>query len=123
VTRTRHQKGCLKQIMRIGGSRVWIFRWRETESDGSRRARKIVVGSVRDLRNESAAREALDRLSLNVNLDLSEGARPPESFSELIEHYRRKELARDKERKSYSTKQCYNDYLTNWIVPRWVHTI
>ena len=119
MTRTRHQKGCLKQIMRKGGSRVWIFRWRETESDGSRRARKIVVGSVRDLRNESAAREALDRLSLNLNLDLSEGARPPESFSELIEHYRRKELAGDNERKSYSTKQCYNDYLANWIVPRW----
>ena len=53
MTRTRHQKGCLKQVMRKGGSRVWIFRWRETESDGSRRARKIVVGSVRDLRNES----------------------------------------------------------------------
>jgi hypothetical protein len=119
VMRTRHQKGCLKQVMRKGGSRVWIFRWREIESDGSRRARKIVVGSMRDLRNESAAREALDRLSLNINLDLSEGARPPASFSELIEHYRRKELAGDNERKSYSTKQCYNDYLTNWIAPRW----
>jgi len=119
VTRTRYQKGSLKQITRKGGRRVWIFRWRETGSDGSRVARKVVVGSVRDLRNENAAREALDGLSLNLNVDLSEGARPPGRFSELVEHYRRKELAVDNERKAYSTKQCYNDYLTNWIVPRW----
>jgi integrase len=119
VTRTRYQKGCLKQITRKGGRRVWIFRWRETGSDGSRTARKIVVGSVRDLRNETAAREAIDSLNLNINVDLSEDARPPRCFSELVEHYRRKELAVNNERKSYSTKRCYSDYLTNWIVPRW----
>jgi hypothetical protein len=50
VRRTRHQKGSLKQIARKGGRRVWIFRWRETKLDGSRVARKLVVGSVRDLR-------------------------------------------------------------------------
>ena len=55
MTRTRYQKGSLKQITRKGGRRVWIFRWRETGSDGSRVARKVVVGSVRDLRNENAA--------------------------------------------------------------------
>ncbi len=81
MTRTRYQKGCLKQITRKGGRRVWTFRWRETESDGSRRARKIVVGSVRDLRNETAAREVLDGLNLNINVDLSEDARPPGCFS------------------------------------------
>ena len=78
-----------------------------------------MVGSVRDLRNETAAREVLDGLNLNINVDLSEDARPPGCFSELVEHYRRKELAVNNERKSYSTKRRYSDYLTNWIVPRW----
>ncbi|MGA2859168.1 MAG: site-specific integrase [Candidatus Sulfotelmatobacter sp.] len=82
-------------------------------------ARKAVVGSVIDLRNETAVREALKGLSLNINLDLSEDAGSPGRFSELVEHYVRKELAVDNERKAYSTKQCYMDYLTNWIVPRW----
>ena len=36
-----------------------------------------MVGSVRDLRNEKRSRKALDGLSLNINVDLSEGARPP----------------------------------------------
>jgi integrase len=74
---------------------------------------------VNDLRNETAARRALDGLDLNINVDLSEGARPPGRFSELVEHYLRTELAIDNERKAYSTKQCYREYLTNWIVPRW----
>jgi integrase len=119
VTRTRYQKGSLKQITRKGGRRVWIYRWRETGSDGTRVARKVVVGSVRDLRNETAAQDELARLNLNINLDLSEGARPLGRFSELVEHYRRKELADDNERKAYSTKRCYNDYLRNWVTPRW----
>jgi integrase len=117
--RTRYQKGCLKQITRKGGRKVWIFRWRETGSDGSRVARKVVVGSVRDLRNENAARDALDGLNLNINVDLSEGARPPRRFSELVGHYRRKELTVENEHKAYSTRECYQYYLTNWIVPRW----
>lgn len=119
MTRTRYQRGSLKQITRKGGLKVWIYRWRETGPDGARVSRKIVVGSVRELRTESAAREALERLNLNINLDLSEGARPPRTFSELVEHFRKKELADDDPRKAYSTKSCYNAYLTNWIVPRW----
>jgi integrase len=119
VKRTRHQKGSLKQVARTSGHKVWVFRWRETAADGRRVPRKLVVGSVRDLPNEKAARESLQSLGLNINLDRSEGARPPQSLSELVAHYRMKELATDNERKAYSTKQCYADYLTNWIVPRW----
>ena len=77
------------------------------------------VGSVRDLPNEKAARERLQTFGLNINLDLSERARPPQSFSELVAHYKAKELAEDNQRKTYSTKLCYEIYLTNWIVPRW----
>lgn len=119
MTRTRHQKGSLKQIARRSGLKVWVFRWRETAADGHRIPRELVVGSVRDLPNEKAARDRLQALGLNINLDRSEGARPPQSFSELVAHYRIKELATDNERKAYSTKRCYEDYLTNWIVPRW----
>jgi len=36
-----------------------------------------------------------------------------------VAHYRVKELAAENERKAYSTKQCYEVYLTNWILPRW----
>jgi integrase len=109
----------LKRITRKGGRKVWIFRWRETRTTGNRIPRKIVVGTVSELPTEKAARETLERLNLNINLDLSEEARTPRCFSELVEHYRKKELVEDKGRKAYSTRWCYGACLTHWIVPRW----
>jgi len=119
VTRARYQTGSLKQITRSGGRKVWIFRWRETDADGKRRPRKLVVGAVRDLPNEKTARARLQALNININLDLSEGAQPPGSFSELVAHYRKKEIDHENERKAYSTRECYKHYLRKWIVPRW----
>ena len=62
MTRARYQKGSLKQITGRGGRKVWLFRWRGTAADGSRVARKLVVGSVKDLPNEKAARDRLQTL-------------------------------------------------------------
>src|SRR5258708_20306337 len=118
--RARYQQGSLKQIKRKSGYLVWLFRWRETDPDGKRRPKKIVVGPVSELRTEADARRALQALRINVNLDLSEQARPPRKFAGLVDHYRLKELIpENNDRKSYSTKMAYKSYLTNWIVPRW----
>lgn len=118
--RARYQKGSLTKIKRKGGSLVWLFRWRETRSDGSRRPKNVVVGPVSELRTEADARRALETLRLNINLDPSEQARPPRSFKTLVDHYRLKELVlHNNERKAYSTQKTYESYLKNWIVPRW----
>jgi integrase len=118
--RARYQKGSLKRIKRKSGYLVWIFRWRETDADGKRRPKKIVVGPVSELPTESDARRVLQALRINVNLDLSEQARPPRNFKTLVDHYRLKELVyQNDERKAYSTKKGYESYLKNWIVPRW----
>ena len=53
--RARYQKGSLTKIKRKGGSLVWLFRWRETRSDGSRRPKNVVVGPVSELRTEAQA--------------------------------------------------------------------
>ena len=118
--RARYQQGSLKRIKRKSGYLVWIFRWRETDADGKRRPKKIVVGPVSELPTEFDARRALQALRISVNLDLSEQARPPRNFKTLVDHYRLKELVyQNDERKAYSTKKGYESYLKNWIVPRW----
>src|SRR5260370_2031802 len=117
--RARYQQGSLKQIKRESGYLVWLFGWRETDPDGKRRPKKIVVGPVSELRTEADARRALQALRINVNMDLSEQARPPRKFADLVDHYRLKELIpENNDRKSYSTKTAYKSYLTNWIIPR-----
>ena len=70
--RARYQKGSLKQIKRKSGYLVWLFRWRETDPDGKRRPKKMVVGPVCELRTELDVRRALQALRINVNLGLSE---------------------------------------------------
>jgi integrase len=109
MTRTRYQQGCLKTLKRKGGHEAWIYRWREIRSDGKRRGRKIVVGSVRELRTEAAARQALEALKLRINLDLSETAQAPRTFADLVEHYKAKEMAEESEDHSFSTKKVYGD--------------
>ena len=104
--RARYQQGSLKQIKRKSGYLVWLFRWRETDPDGKRRPKKIVVGPVSELRTEADARRALQALRINVNLDLSEQARPPRKYADLVDHYRLKELGlQDSDRKSYSERK------------------
>ena len=118
-TRNRYQKGSLKKVKRKGGREIWVFRWRETETDGTRRPRKLVIGSVKEYPTERAARLAVDALNLNINHDLSITARAPRTIADLAKHYQSVELAADNEHLAFSTKYGYKNYLDNWIVPKW----
>jgi integrase len=119
MTRSRYQQGSLRRVRRSTGYEVWMFRWRETAPDGKPRPRKVVIGPTRELRTEAAARQALEALRLNINLDLSENARRPRTLTELIGHYKLKELAPDNSDKAFSTKKVYQDNIRLYILPRW----
>jgi integrase len=41
------------------------------------------------------------------------------TISQLVDHYRQKELVPDNTWKSYATKQGYTIYLRRWILPQW----
>jgi len=100
---------------------VWVYRWRETQPDGSRRPRKLVVGSVKQYRTETAAWKAVDALGLNINAHHPEACQSPLTLQALVQHYRAKELDLEaqNERKTYSTKFVYRCYIGNWILRRW----
>jgi hypothetical protein len=67
------QKGSLIRSSRRQGADVWEYRWRESCSGKTRRHRRIVIGTLNTLKDETAAAEG-DR-----------------------EHYRQRELAEDNE--------------------------
>src|SRR5216683_2324269 len=56
--RIRYQQGCIAREGRNNGPDVWIFRWRETQPDGERTNRKVVVGTVEEYSTRSAAQKA-----------------------------------------------------------------
>lgn len=61
MRRTSYQKGSLKLADRRNG-KVWEFRWREIQIDGTIRRKNIVIGTLEDFSNESAAQVAVDEI-------------------------------------------------------------
>lgn len=118
-TRIRYQQGCLTKERRKSGPDVWVFLWRELDTEGKRRQRKTVVGSVEEYRTESAAQRAVGALRVEINKETRAGAVRPLTVEQLVSHYEAKELQGERCNKSYSTRAAYKSYLNLWIVPRW----
>ncbi len=134
MRRARYQQGSLQREKRKGsGETVWIFRWYEVQFDGTKKYRKIVIGTVSQYRTEAEAQKAADSLRLEVNEQTPRQLLQAIDFETLIEHYRQHELpdilhgtrplgseaSEDELRKSYSTQVTYQGYLSKWILPRW----
>jgi integrase len=131
MRRARYQRGSLRRIRRKDGTKVWEYRWRETQTDGTRKRRSTIVGSVEDYPSESLAQTEVDSLRLSINPYTPQGAIKDISVEALVNHYREHEMpdifykddpakiSEEEERKSYSTQYNYDGYLRKWIVPRW----
>jgi integrase len=117
--RARYQRGCTSREERCNGPDVWIYRWRETQPNGRRTNRKVVVGTVEEYSTKSEAQKAADALRIHVNKDSPRSLLYPVTCEQLIAHYLEKELAEDNNKRAYSTKAAYKSYLDNWILPRW----
>ena len=114
------QNGSLRQVSRRRGPAVWSFRWREPGTDGRRVHRRIVIGTIEQFKNESAAAKAIVALRREIKRhDYRLGGKRLLTLRQLSEHYKQRELAPDNERKTYSTKSTYQGYLRKWILPRW----
>jgi len=116
----RYQQGCLFREKRKAGPDVWVFRFRDGQTN-----RKEQLGTVEQLPNKSAAKKACELLRANVNRE----TRSPRTVAELVAHFTRTELTEDG-RRAYSTRTAYESYLRLWILPAWkdhslsdVHTV
>ena len=130
MRRTSYQQGSLKLAARKKGN-VWEFRWREVQIDGSIRRKNIVIGTLEEFPNESAAQAAVDAIRLTVNKQTPRQLLKNLGVETLVKHYRQHELPdifhdrkpetgpADEIQKSYSTQYAYEVYLKKWILPRW----
>ncbi len=120
LRRTRYQQGSVQREKRHSGPDVWIFRWRETGPNGKSIQRKAIVGTVTALLTEASALKAAQALRINANQQTPHSECGPKTISELVAHYRLKEMANESRgRKAFSTRSGYECYLKNWILPRW----
>jgi len=105
----RYQAGCLYREKRKAGPAVWVFRYRDGQHN-----RKEHIGTVEQFRTKSDALKACESLRVKVNRSV----RTPRTMADLVEHYRQKEMT-ENGGKAFSTRQAYEIYLRNWIVPGW----
>ena len=112
------QNGSLIETKRRNGQSVWEFRWRD-RSTGQPIYRRIVVGTTEKVGTEDEARGLVEGIVFEINSGDPRLCDRVLTMSQLIEHYRRRELAVDNTWKSYATKVGYENYLKRWIDPRW----
>ena len=112
------QNGSLLETKRRSGQSVWEFRWRDRTS-GKAVYRRIVVGTTQKIATEDEARGIVEGIVFEINSGDPRLRTRVLTMSQLIEHYRRRELSVDNTWKSYATKMGYENYLKRWIDPRW----
>jgi len=113
------QNGSVIRAERLRGPDVWEFRWREPGADGKRKHRRMILGSIEQLADEAAARQAIATLRLDLNHGDAWLKTRSTTVSELTAHHRQRELEPDTIWKTHSTKVTYEGYLNKWILPRW----
>jgi integrase len=118
MRRSRFQQGSLQLVERAGSRKAWEYRWYEVQPDGSRRRRNLVLGTLEQYPNETAAQRAVAALRADINAESPRMNLTPISIQTLVEHYREKELGEDSS-KTYATCRTYQGYFRKWILPRW----
>jgi integrase len=113
------QNGSVMRSTRLRGPDVWEFRWREAGADGKRKHRRMVLGSTTQFSDKSSALLEVATLRRKINLNNPHLSPQAVTVSELVSHYRQRELATDQTWKTHSTKVTYQGYLNKWILPRW----
>jgi integrase len=109
---SRLQEGSLLRQKRKTGPDAWVFRWYD-ESNGERKYRKTVIGTVDRLPTRYEAEGAIIAFRRNINAE----HRAPETVTELISHYRQLELVA--ERKAFATIESTGHYLKRHIETHW----
>jgi integrase len=112
------QKGSLVRRARHSQSEVWEYRWREPGPTGTRRHRRIVVGSTDQIADESAARQAVAALQIEINQN-RKSTQPAITIGNLVQHFQQRELRPEFAWRTFSTRSSYEGNLRKWIVPRW----
>jgi hypothetical protein len=79
------QKGSLIRSSRRQGPDVWKYRWKESSSGAKRKHRRIVIGSLEILRDESAAPKAIAALRRDININDARLRAKPLTLAELKE--------------------------------------
>jgi integrase len=114
LVRTRYQYGSLRLRKRERGPDVWEFRYYETDSQGKRKRKSVILGDRGLLTTETQARKATQALLLRLNEESPRAEVEAASFGALLDRYIEQELS-----ERYSTRKSHLSNIRVHIRPRW----
>jgi integrase len=106
----RFQRGSLLKESRKGSPDVWVLRFYES-TDGKRKYRRQIIGTVTELPLKRDAEKAVAALRSNINAEV----RVPQTVAELMSHYKEHELSR----KAYASQENHLVLTRLYIEPKW----
>jgi integrase len=90
--RTRFQYGSLRLRKRERGSDVWEFRYYETNPEGRRVRRSMILGEQALYRTEAEARKATQAILMQLNEETPRAEMEAPTFGALLDKYIEHEL-------------------------------
>jgi len=116
--RTRYQYGSVEIDKRVTGPDVWIYRWRETTSDGRKRRRGFTVGTVEKYRTEAHALKAAEGMRVLINDRVA--AREPVLFCGVLDRFLfEQKQEQEAEQITHGTLASYRSMISQHILPKW----
>jgi integrase len=115
----RYQDGYLRLSKHKAGPGRWEYLWREVNPLGTIVRRKAIVGTAEQYPTASAASEAINGLRVSINEDRNRQRGQNITVADLVDHYKRIELANDSVWHAYATRIAYQEFIERYIRPRW----
>ena len=116
--RTRYQYGSVEIDKRVTGPDVWIYRWRETTSDGRKKRRGFTVGTVEQYKTEAHALKAAEGMRLLINDGVA--AREPVLFCGVLDRFLlEQKQEQEAEQITHGTLASYRSMISQHILPKW----
>jgi integrase len=114
---TRYQEGSLERVKRAKGPDVWVYRWREVDSNGNRVQRKKIIGDLDRYPTRKSAKLATENFRLEINA--REERLGKMTVGEAWGHFQLHELRDPAVGRSATTINCYLDFFRSQILPTW----
>src|SRR5665213_1406046 len=118
-TRISYQEGSIIRLPRAKGPDQWVYRWRESQPDGTAHRRSKVVGDVERYPTKAEAKRLVENFRSEVNAATPVAKIGSMTVAEAWGHFQANELRDPDVDRSPTTIQSYLDYFKGHIIPRW----
>ena len=117
--RNSYQEGSIVRTARAKGPDQWVYRWRETQPDGTVLRRSKIVGDLTHYPSKADAKRLVENFRSELN-----AATPVEKIgcmtvAEAWGHFQANELRDPNVDRSPTTVRSYLDYFKARILPTW----